>query len=129
MTVIYVTEYDTREYAVTLQNNKRKKIQKFEDISDDNHVIYSVHPLEIFVGKSEVCDMTEMSGARDRSVFDGNTILLRIAEENNKHKFLYIGGDMLCSFLTNDRIYKYISIMGNNLAPYGIAISGENTYF
>ena len=29
---------------------------------------------------------------------------------------------MVCSFLTNDRIYKYISNMGSNLSPYSIAI-------
>ena len=33
---------------------------------------------------------------------------------------------MVCSFLTNDRIYKYISNMGNNLTPYSIAIGFEN---
>ena len=53
--------------------------------------------------------MTEFSGARDKKVFDGNTILLKVNEENNKHTYVYIGGDMVCSFLTNDKIYKYIS--------------------
>ena len=33
---------------------------------------------------------------------------------------------MVCSFLTNDRIYKYISNMGNNLRPSSIAIGWEN---
>ena len=36
---------------------------------------------------------------------------------------------MLCSILTNDKKYKYISIMGNNLIPYIIAIGEENIYF
>ena len=31
--------------------------------------------------------------------------------------------------LTDDRIYKYISIMGNNLIPYSIAIGWENIYY
>ena len=48
--------------------------------------------------------MTAMSGAFDKSVFDVNTILLEICEENDKHRCLYIGGDMICSFLTNDKI-------------------------
>ena len=52
-----------------------------------------------------------MSGAFDKWVFDGNTILLKTSEENHKHRYVYIGGDMICSFLTNDNIYKYISIM------------------
>ena len=105
------------------------KVQKFEDISDDSNVIYNIHPLEKFVGKSEVCDLTEISGARDRLVFDGKTVLLRISEENNKHKFLYIGVDMLCSFLTIDRVYRYILRMGISLHSYSIAKCGENIYF
>ena len=46
-----------------------------------------------------------------------------------KNRYLYIGGDMLCSFLNNDKIYKYFSNMGNKLIPYSIAIGGENIYF
>ena len=61
-------------------------------------------------------------------MFDGNTILLKISEEDGKHKYVYIGGDMVCSFMTNDNIYEYISNMGNNLSPYSIAI-GEKNYF
>ena len=36
---------------------------------------------------------------------------------------------MVCSFLTNDKIYKYISNMCINLTPYSIAIGEENTQF
>ena len=36
---------------------------------------------------------------------------------------------MVCSFLTNDKIYKYISNMGNNLTPYSIAKGYENIYY
>ena len=42
---------------------------------------------------------------------------------------MYIGGDMICSFVTNDKIFKYISNKGNNLSPYSIAIGGEKIYF
>ena len=73
--------------------------------------------------------MTEFSGAMDKEVFDGNTIFLEIGLENNKHRYVYNGGDMVCSFLTNDRIYKYISNMGKNLTPYSIAIGFENIYY
>ena len=81
------------------------------------------------MGKSESCLMTAMSGAFDKPVFDENIILLKTSEENDKHRYLYIGGDMVCSFLTKDKIYKYISIMGNSLIPYSIAIGKENIYF
>ena len=36
---------------------------------------------------------------------------------------------MVCSFLTNDDISKYISNKGNNLTPYSITIGEENIYF
>ena len=51
MTVIYVTEYNTKCYGVTFENNGWIKVQKFEDISDDKITIFCVKPLEIFWGK------------------------------------------------------------------------------
>ena len=45
-----------------------------------------------------------------------------------KNKYVYIGGDMVCSFMTSDSIYEYISNMGNNLSPYSIA-TGEKNYY
>ena len=61
--------------------------------------------------------MTAFSGAFNKKCFDGNTILLEVGVENNKKKKGYIGGDMVCSFMTKDNIYDYISNMGNNLCP------------
>ena len=60
------------------------------------------------MGKSECCMMTAYSVAFDKKCFVGNTILPKMGEENNKHRYVYIGGDMVCSFLTNDKTYKYI---------------------
>ena len=85
--------------------------------------------MEIFLGKSECCMTTADSGAFDKKCFVGNIILLKIGEENNTHRYVYIGGDMVCSFLTNDKIYKYISNMGRNLSPYSIAIGEKNKYY
>ena len=102
MTIIYVTENNTECYAVFFQNKGWIKVHKFEDFSIDKNIIYKVNPTEIFIGRSQLCDMTEFSGAKDKEVFDGNTILLKIGEENNKHRYVYIGGDMVCSVLTND---------------------------
>ena len=81
------------------------------------------------MGKSESFIMTAFSGAFNKAVFNGNTISLQISEENNKHRYLYIGGDMICSFLTIDKIYKYISNMGIKLTPYSTAIGEEFIYF
>ena len=46
----------------------------------------NLKPLETCLDKSKVCDMAVISGAFDKSVFDGNTILPKISEENDKHK-------------------------------------------
>ena len=85
--------------------------------------------MERFIGRSEDCEMTYFSGAGDKKVFDRNTISLKLSEEKNGHRYVYIGGDQVCSFLTNDRIYKYISNMGNNLSPCSFAIGYENIYY
>ena len=66
--------------------------------------MFCVKPLEKFLGEGEVCDMTLMSGAFDKLIFDGNSILLEISEENDEHRYLYIGGNMICSFLNYDNV-------------------------
>ena len=101
---------------------------KISQMMRDESTIYSVNPMRIFLGKSQVCNMTRFSGAFERKVYDGNTILFEIDEENNKHKYVYIVGDMVCSFVTSDNIYEYISNMGINLDPYSIATGEENYY-
>ena len=108
MTVIYLTEYNTRCYGVTFQKKRCIKVQKFEDMSNHENNMFCVKPLEIFLGKSESCIMTAMSGAFDKLVFDGNTILLEMTEKNDEHRSVYIAGDMICSFLTNDSIQIYL---------------------
>ena len=129
MTIIYVTEYNTKCYGVTLQNNGHVRVQELKDVHDDKNIIFEVSPVETYIGKSRLCEMTKFSGARDKEVFNGNTILLEIGKENNKYKYVYIGGDMIASFLTNDRINKYISNMAINLSPCSIAIGWENIYY
>ena len=99
MTVIILTEYSTSCYGVMFQINGCFKVQKFEEISDDDgNNISHVQRLGVFLGKIEVCDMTILSEALETSILDGNTILTKINEENGKHRFVYIGGDMIYSF-------------------------------
>ena len=128
MTIIYITENNCECYAVTFKNDGCVKVQKFEDISEDRNIIYEVNPIETFMGKSQLCDMRIFSGAKDKKVFDGNTILLEIGKENNKHKYVYIAGEGVYSFLNNDKIYEYVSNMGNKLCPYSVATSLEKYY-
>ena len=47
-----------------------------------------------------------MSGALDKSLIDGKSILLKISEEYGRYRYVYIGGDTISSFLINDDIYK-----------------------
>ena len=129
MTVIYITENNCKCYAVTFENNGFVQVQRFEDVSEsDKNIIYSINPMETFLGKNQSCSMTASSGAFDKSCFDGNTILLEVGIENGKNQYVYIGGDMLGSFMTSDNIYEYISNMGNNLTPYSFATGEENYY-
>ena len=128
MTVIYITEKNCECYAVTFENKGWVKVQKIKDGSLDEIIIYTVNPMKTFLGKSKRCSMTTLSGAFDKACFDGNTILLKVGIEDGKNKYVYIGGDMVCSFMTSDNIYEYISKMGNNLSPYSIA-TGEKNYY
>ena len=111
-----------------MENKGWIKVQKFEDESLDENIIYTVNPMETILGKSKSCSMTALSGAFDKACFDGNTILLKVGIENGKNKYVYIGGNMVASFMTSDNIYEYISNMGRNLTPYSFAIGKENYY-
>ena len=85
MTIIYITEGNCQSYAVTHRNNNQFRVQKKQDIANDKKIIYEIHPMEIFLGKSECCMMTAYTGAFDKKCFVGNTILLKVSEENNRH--------------------------------------------
>ena len=49
--------------------------------------------------------MTKVSGAYDKKIFDGNTILLKLSEENDKHRLVYIIGDTVNLFLKRSQIW------------------------
>ena len=66
MTIIFITENIFKRYGVTFQNNGCVKVQKFEEILNDENTIYSVKPMRIFLGKSQVCNMTTFRGAFDK---------------------------------------------------------------
>ena len=76
MTVIYLAKHNTKCYGLTFKNNECIKKQKSENISNDENTILNMKGIETFLGKSRACDMTAMSGAFDKSVFEGNTFLL-----------------------------------------------------
>ena len=103
MSDICLTEYNTRCYIVSFRNNGRIKVQKTGNMTNDENNIFCVIPLRTYLSESEVCDMTTMSGSFDTSIYDGNTVLLKIFEDD-RHRYVYIGGDTISPFLTNDNI-------------------------
>ena len=90
MTIINIVENNCQNLAVTFKNNGIIKVQRLKDVSKDENILYEVNPFESFIGKSQLCNMTEFSGANDKEIFDGNIILLNIGIENNKYKYIYI---------------------------------------
>ena len=126
MTVIYLTKIKCRWYGVFFENDGCVRVQKFGDIPDYEKKSFCVKPLGTFLGKRENCEVTKVSGAYDKKIVDGNTNLLKKSDGNDKQT---MGGDKVCSFLTNDDIYKYISNKGNISTPYSIAIGSEYSYF
>ena len=73
-------------------------VYKYEKCKFDQPIL-SFKPKHIFIGKSKVCPMTQISGANDSSGFDGNTLLLEC--ENND--YVYISGLEIFIFKTEDK--------------------------
>ena len=104
-TIVYVYKY---------------KICKFDQ------PIFSLQAKNVFIGKSNVCPLTQFSGAANNSSeFHGNTLLIEC--ENNE--YVYISGLEIIKFKTEDKIIDFISLMGNNMTPYAYAIGEKYTYF
>ena len=70
--------------------------------------------------------MKQFSGAGDMFVFDGNTILLDC--KDNEYVVYFFGFEIF-KFKTDDKILDYISLMGNIMCSYTIAVVEKYTYF
>ena len=81
------------------------------------------------MGKCDVTNMLIKLGSLYKSLFTGNTILLKIIEEKTKNRSVYVGANKIYSFVTNDHILEYISNKGDKMIPYSIAIGEESVYF
>ena len=117
-----------------MQDNYRSKylvvidgdvyVYKYENCKSDQ-LILSFKPKHVFIGKSKVCPMTQFSGAKDGSGFDGNTLSLEC--ENND--YVYISGLEIFKFKSDDKIIDYISLIGKNMISYTFAVGEVYTYF
>ena len=54
MTIINLAEYNTKCYGVTFKNNGCIKVQKFEDLSNGENIIYNVNPWKPFWVKANL---------------------------------------------------------------------------
>ena len=70
--------------------------------------------------------MTEFSGAANNSSdFDGNTLLLEVEDR----EYVHISRLEITELETSDKVIDYISLMGNNMVPYGNIVGEKYTYF
>ena len=69
--------------------------------------------------------MTEFSGAGDSSDFGGYTILL----ESGDNEYVNFSGIEISKIKTEEKIFDYISLMGNNMCPYAFMVRKKSTYF
>ena len=122
---IYMMQYNFRSrYLVVINENTYVSVYNYEKSKFDQPFL-SFQAKNIFIGKSRVCQLTEISGAMDNSNFDGNTILLEVEDK----KYVFISGHEIFEMRTDDKILDYISLMGNNMIPYTSAIGEKYTYF
>ena len=119
MTIYYTHNNGGRAFKVDVQ--KRKNIVT---VYQHLYPILEYNPIKIFIGYSNLDEMTEYSGSYGPS-YNGNSILLQIGEAN----YIYIG-ESIKSFTTTSQIIKYESPVGNNDVPYSYAIDeNEQVYW
>ena len=101
------------KYLVVVNENTYVSVYIYEKCKFDQTFL-CFQAKKFFIAKSKLCSMTEVSGAMDKSNFNGNTVLLEVEDE----KHVYLSGLEIFEFRTDDKIVGYISLEGNNVAPY-----------
>jgi hypothetical protein len=94
-----------------------------------NEKICEYNCLEILIGKSPLCKMTEYSGGHGPS-YDGNSILALITRSDDgekKYTYLFIGS-VIITFELDCKIALFLSHVGNNDVPYPYAITENGDY-
>ena len=120
---IFMIQYNYRsKYLVVIDGDVY--VYKYGKCKFD-HPFLSFQPKHIFIGKSKICPMTEFLGANNSHDYEGNTLLLEF-EDN---EYVNISGLEIFKFKTDDKIIDYISLIGNNMIPYALAVGEKYTYF
>ena len=114
--IVYVYGRTNEILSSTEYSSKKYQISTF------TRLVCRYEPEEIFIGKSCKNVMTKHSGAYG-NIYDGNSILLRIGSD----KYVHIGIEVY-EFVTDEKIIKYVSSVGNNCVPYPYAESANWCY-
>ena len=111
---IFMIQYNYQsKYLVIIDNVVN--VYKYEKRKFDQPFL-TFQPKHVFIGKSQ-----------DGDTFDGNTLLLECEDS----EYVYIGGLEIVKIQIEeeDKIIDYISLMGNNMIPFVIAVGERYTYF
>ena len=120
----FILHYNYENKYLVLIIDTTVYVYKYEICTFDPP-FFTFQAKKIFIGTSKVSPMTEFSGARDKNVFDGNTLLL----EGENNEYICISGLEIIKFKTDDKNIDYKSLMGNNMIPYAFAVLEKYTYF
>lgn len=129
--IYYTHDNGGRPFKVVINKNN-VKVYKYSytylhSLSDKSDIYeltpYLIcKPLQIFIGKSPLNEMTIFSGGYGEK-FDGNSILLKM-----KDYYIYIG-NTIKSFKPLYDIKEYVSHVGNSDVSYSYAIDINNNYY
>lgn len=102
--------------------NKNDTIIIFEQIYDDGQIAGIILLIlnkynKIFIGEDPSLD----------PYFKGNSNLIYVSKRKTGYKYIFVG-DEIYSFITEDRIIEYHSLVGNSNVPYPYAIGEKYTY-
>ena len=126
MTQEYLThDNGSRPFKVVIADGNVKIYTRIpnsiEEFNSEPYLTYD--PLQIFIGKSPLNEMTDFSGGWGPE-FDGNSILLK----TNDLKYIFIGHKIF-SFKPQGEIIKFVSPVGNNDVPYPYAIDTNDNFY
>ena len=121
--IYYTHDNGGRPYKIIINNNYTN-IDIYYNYNNNNYdLILNYNPKKIWIGESPLSEITKYGGGHGNN-FLGNSILIEL--ENNKHIFI---GHIIFSFISQNKIIKYMSEVGNNDVPYPYAVDSNNNYY
>ena len=80
---IFMMQYKYRSKYLVIRDGD-VYVYKYEKYKFDQPFV-SFKPTHIFIGKSNVCELTQFSEAKDSFDFDGNTLLIEVEDNEYVH--------------------------------------------